>query len=134
MGINLHNKEYSMNMGYGHFYLLRMNIAKLYDKDFAKLYESVCRAFFDDTRKKYIDELNQYIADHNLEEDDIVEFLFMSDGEGKISSKTCKKLYNIVKDYNDDYMYGYTYANNSFAYFKEMLYDCATKHRKLFWR
>lgn len=132
MGINLHNKDYSMDMGYGQFYMLRMTIAKVFDKDFAVLYENVCRTIFGPTQAE-IDALNEYIANHNLD-NDIVEFLFMPDSDGKISSKTCRHLYKLVKDYNDDYRYGYIGANNSFEYFKEMLHDCATKHRKLFWR
>lgn len=132
MGICLRNKEFEMDMGYGSFFNLRCTIANLLNKDFGNNYHNLSRCI-----KKEDFEKNDEIANHFIEyyslDTDIVDFLYAPDSEGKIDYKVCKKIYDIIKDYNDDYMYGYVHANHTFEYFKNMIHDCATRRRTLYW-
>ena len=132
MGICLRNKEYSMDMGYGSFGNLRKKIALLLNKDFGENYLllSQCRTI--DDYSKNDDRANRLIKEHNLDTD-IIDFLYQPDNDGKISYKTCKKIYDVVKDYDDNCMYGYVHSNHSFSYFKDMLKNCYSKHRNLYW-
>lgn len=134
MGIALQNKEYCMDMGYGTFFQLRKKIAHLYDENFGEIYELWVNGKCDNsTINRKIEELfqNKTFTD---QDNYTLEFLFQSDCDGKISYKDCKRLLEVIGDYNDNIMYGYLYANHSFSYFKEMLKDCVTKRRNLYWR
>lgn len=132
MGICLKNKEYQMDMGYLSFGFLRQTIATVYDDILGNLYERLYSSHSAKDRDLVIDKINEYLNFTNLD-DDILEFLFSPDSEGKISYKVCRKLYKIVKSYDNNLRYGYVWANNSFSYFKEMLYNCASKRRNLYW-
>lgn len=132
MGICLRNKEYQMNMGYGSFFQLRCTIAKQLDDRFGENYANLSRCYSKEDFSKNDEISNFWIQKLSLDEE-IIDFLYQPDAGGKISSKVCRKIYNVVKDYDDDYMYGYTNANHSFKYFKEMLRDCFTKNRILRW-
>lgn len=131
MGITLHNVSYSMDMGYGQFFNLRLAVAKYLDEKFAKLYREFYRETGDNNRA--VEELNRYI-ESNFKDDCILDFLLQPDCEGNVSSKTCKRIYEVIKNYDNNYMYGYVYSNNTFTYFKNMIHDCAVKRRKLYWR
>ena len=129
MGICLRNKDYQMDMGYGAFFRLRRTIANLYNKEFGSLYNTLLNCNdYSTFESKVQTVINQY----NLDED-IIDFLFQSDCEGKINYKTCRKILNICKDYETREMFGYVYSNHSFAYFKAMLKDCVINRRNLYW-
>lgn len=133
MGICLKNKEYNMDMGYIAFGMLRQTIANLYDTQLGNLYKKLYESYSVNSREVAINNINIYLESTDLD-NDIIDFLFMSDCHGKISYKVCKKLYQIIKYYDNNIKYGYDWANNSFSYFKKMLNDCALKRRTLYWR
>lgn len=134
MGICLHTSDhkYAMDMGAGSFYSLRCVIANRLDTEFGNNYSNLTRC----TRKsdyEFHDKVaNEILARKPLNED-VVRFLYMSDSSGKIPARTCKAIYELVKDYDDNYMYGYVYANHTFKYFKEMIQYCIAHRRKLYW-
>ena len=83
-------------------------------------------------------ETNRILADDRFQEEDvdIVEFLFASDCGGEISHKTCKKIFDLIKDID----FGnkiFTYAGRSdgkdYQYFKEFLQECYSHRRKMRW-
>ena len=118
MGVNLYNKEYSMDMGYGSFLQLRNKIAELFNEEFAENYRKLPHCSTNSEYDENCEKANEIIEKYNLD-DDIIDFLYQSDCNGRVTYEACKKLYNIIKDYDDDYMYGYVHANHSFSYFKE---------------
>ena len=121
-----------MDMGYGSFRNLRVVIARLLNEEFGNNYNNIIYCHTPKDIERNDKKAEEFIRKYRLDED-IVNFLYMTDCEGKIDYKTCRKIYDLVKDYDDDKMYGYVQANNSFKYFKQMLLDCATKRRMLFW-
>lgn len=132
MGICLYNKEYEMDMGYFTFAQLRTIIAKLLNKEFGENYSLLRKCIAEKDFKENDKIANSLIAKYNLDED-VVGFLYQSDCSGKITYKTCRKIYKLIKDYDDNFMYGYVHSNHSFSYFKEMIKNCADKRRMLFW-
>ena len=107
MGLTICNKYGSIDIGYGGFFNLRKNIAGIYSKEFADLYENWCRGKIknDEGNKK----LQEFFDNGILKDDDelVLDFLFASDCKGKLDGKTCRKLYHHIKDYDDDILYGY---------------------------
>lgn len=132
MGICLYNKEYEMDMGYFTFAQLRTVIAKLLNEEFGENYSLLRRCITKKDFKENDKIANSLIAKYNLDED-VVNFLYQSDCNGKITYKTCRKIYKLIKDYDDNFMYGYVHSNHSFNYFKEMIKNCVDKRRMLFW-
>lgn len=54
---------------------------------------------------------------------DVIDFLYASDCNGKISYKTCRKIYNLIKDKRFDRK-GFRYAaymHNDYGEFKEFV-------------
>lgn len=140
MGLTIRNKNTSIDMGYGGFYNLRKNIAGIYSPSFKELYEEWTGPLFindlsDEEGNKRLAEL--YKQKILTDEDDIVlDFLFASDSEGKISVKGCKRLYAIIKDYDDDILYGYCGRKDcaKFKDFKNIVAECAKNRWVLSWR
>ena len=122
-----------MDLGNDCFNKLRQTIAIRFNKEFGEIYCAINPYL---TRKEVEDldrRADQIITEQNLDED-ILAFLFSTDSKGKISGKTCKKLYKIIEKYNNKQVYSYTHGKESFAYFKEMVLDCAKHNRTLYWR
>ena len=83
------------------------------------------------------------------EDADMIKFLFASDCEGKISYRTCKKIYDLIKDDGKEFGLGYysplpnqeniplkerkMKANSSWSEFKEILKECYSKRMNLTW-
>lgn len=70
------------------------------------------------------------------EDDDILDFLYASDCEGKAGHRTCKKIYDLIKDV-DFHGQIFTYAAYSdgkdYEYFKGFLFECYSKKRNMIW-
>lgn len=88
MGVSISatNSIYDFYMGYGGFFNLRKNIAFALDKEFGENYALLGSCF---TEEEYSE--NDRVANLILErkplDEDILEFLYASDTEGKISYK-----------------------------------------------
>ena len=134
-------------MGCAAFNRLRTRIAQIYNEDLGELYDELGNFSKMDERKKelglsyddekgYYDDYNSRLNDlvNKLELDvDILNFLYAPDCEGKASSKTCKKLYDLIKEVQSDTVYGYAHAYMTWEQFKELLWNCARKRRQLKW-
>ena len=137
MGISIGNKNREIDMGYGGFYNLRKNIAGIYSSEFKRLYEewvSPCSKMTDEEGNKQL--ITLYENDILTDEDDVVlDFLFASDAGGKVSAKGCKRLYKIIKDYDDDILYGYIGRKDCamFKDFKDIVKECAERRIILSW-
>lgn len=138
MGVSIYanNSRYSFDCGSGGFFNLRKNIALAWDKEFGEHYAKLagCNDY-----KEHDRIANQILSDKRFKDEDadIVEFLYASDIEGKISYKTCKKIYGLIKDIDFGQKI-FTYAAYSdgkdYEHFKEFLLDCSRHRRNMCWR
>ena len=129
---------YDFDMGYGGFYNLRKNIAYCVDSGFGKLYEELLHCWSRDATDEVARKTNDYIRKNpdifeNL--DDVLDFLYAPDDSGKISYKTCGKIYALIKpvDFKDKcFRYG-AQAHNDYEEFKEFLKDCYSHRKSMRW-
>lgn len=118
MGVSLYSNSKKITqeftMSYGGFFTLRSQIANAFDKEFGEHYSQLLKAScsLSGGIEAFNQKMNQILADKRFEgKDDILDFFFASDCEGAIPYKTCKKLYDIIKDV--DFQSGFQYANFS---------------------
>ena len=67
---------------------------------------------------------------------DIFDFLYESDCEGKVGPKTCRKIYDLIKDIDFEdkiFTYGAHSDGKDYEYFKEFLKECYTHRRQMRW-
>lgn len=137
MGVTIRNKNNSIDMGYAGFFNLRKTIAGIYSEQFKRLYDAWCRPFGgipDDEGNERLAKL--YEKGILSDEDDVVlDFLFAPDAGGKISAKGCKRLWQVIKDYDDKILYGYQGRPDCamFKDFKNIVEDCAKNRLVLTW-
>lgn len=138
MGICLTSRKsnYSFNMGYGGFNNLRTNIAKAWDKELGEAYSDMLMAM--SNPKEYDERINRIISDDRFkdEDEDILDFLFASDCDGKCGYKTCGKIYNLIKDIDFGkkiFTYGAYSDGKDYEYLKEFLKECYQKRRMMIW-
>lgn len=138
MGVSIYatNSTDSFEMGGGGFFNLRKNIAYALDPKLGAVYEIIpfCHSkedFADHDRR-----VNKVIADRGLEKDaDILDFLYMGDCEGSISYRTCKKIYDLIKDIDFSgkcFQYAMI-SDNDYERFKAFLSECYSHRRKMRW-
>lgn len=139
MGVSItaKNSNYSFDMGYGSFFTLRKNIALAYNKTFGENYAALLYCHTEEAFKKNDDLAERIIKTQGLTDSDIIDFLYQSDCEGKISYKTCKKIYDLIKDI--DYsgcriVYASLSEGNDYEQFKAFLKECYRYHRNMYWR
>ena len=132
------NSKYSFNGGGGGFYNLRKNIAKAFDAELGRHYETLgyCITLADyeafDTEAERI--LNQ--PRFKEEDYDVIDFFFSSDMAGSISYKTCKKIYDLIKDIdfgNQIFTYAAHSKGDDYEQFKAFLLDCYKRRAKMKW-
>lgn len=136
MGVSITatNSKYSFDAGAFGFFNLRKNIALALNEDFGKHYEKLiyCR-----TKDDYevFDRISNRMASRLKLDCDVLDFLFMSDIEGSVPPRTCKKLYNLIKDVDfgrKGFRYG-AYQHNDYEEFKLFLKECYEHRRKMRW-
>ena len=125
----------SFDGGGGGFFNLRKNIALAFDKELGEHYATLagCNDYeaFDKKTEAILSQKR-----FTKEDDDILDFLFACDCSGNISHKTCKKIYELIKDvdFGDKI---FTYAAHSdgkdYERLKEFLLECWSHRRRLRW-
>lgn len=132
MGVHIfaNNSPYSLDMAYSAFSRLRDRIATLLDEEFGSNYSRLCYSKEDYENHDKV--ANRLISEKNLDED-IVEFLYQSDCDGKISYKTCKKILDLVADAEFVTCYMGFYDASRAHDFQELLQDCYSHRRSLRW-
>lgn len=128
--INATNSTYSFNTGYISFFWFRQKIASCIDKEFGEWYAKQVT----NSNKEVVDKLDELIEANNFD-DGLMDFLFQSDCDGSVSYKTCKKIYDVIKDVdfkNEGFRYG-TYRHNDWEEFKNFLLECYSHKRKMRW-
>lgn len=138
MGVTIYanGSSRSFDMGGGGFFSLRKNICLSFDKELGEHYSLMPSCF---RNWEEYDKVTERIlsSPRFTEEDiDVIEFLFASDCGGEVGYKTCKKIYEIIKDVDFEGKI-FTYAAYSdgkdYEHFKEFLLECYKKRRKMRW-
>ena len=137
MGVSITatNSKYNFDTGAFGFFNLRKNIALALDKDFGNHYEKLIYCHTKDDYEIF-DRVSNRLAARKKLDCDILDFLFMSDIEGSISYRTCKKIYDLIKDIDfgsKGFRYG-AYQHNDYEEFKQFLQECYKYRRKMRWR
>ena len=133
------NAKCDFNMGYGGFFNLRKNIASALDEEFGNAYSLLARCVDDEDYKDNDKLTNSIIDKKHLEEEyaDVLKFLYMSDIEGKIGYKTCRKIAELLeKKLPELKTKSFRYAieaGNDYEDFVEFLKDCVKYHRNMRW-
>lgn len=141
MGVTIESKNFSIDMGYVGFNHLRTTVAKLAADDIGEHYEKLNESLFlfGDARKKFFESYDKRIKRlskiHNGEKDGILYFLYASDCEAEIPVEACKQVYEVIKDYDDDVLYGYSARKDcaKFVNFKELVKDCIDNNCSMKW-
>ena len=135
--ISANGSNRSFDCGYGGFFNLRKNIALAYDRELGEHYAKMLN-YSHAGEKEYDDKTNQILADvrFKVEDDDILDFLYASDCEGKAGHRTCKKIYDLIIDvvfHGQIFTYAAYSDGKDYEYFKEFLLDCYKHKRKMRW-
>ena len=141
MGITIESKNKEIDLGYGGFMNLRTKVAELAGEDIEEHYRNLHKApiFGEDKRKEFFKEYDKKIAEldekYNGEMNCILHFLYASDCEAEMSVEVCQKIYDIIKDYDDEYIYGYSGRPDCamFKDFKEIVKDCIDSDCSMKW-
>lgn len=137
MGLSIYgNYKNSIDLtgGYGMFNKIRDQVALAWDKEFGAHYATL---EFCDDYEEFDKKANEILSDKRFDGDDdqdIIEFLFASDCDGRINYKTCKKIYELIKDV--DYKGNLRYlvnGHNDWEDFKQLLKDCYSHRCYLNW-
>ena len=141
MGVTIESKNHSIDLGYIGFNRLRTRVANVVCEDLGKLYDSMSSDTFlmkEAERVKYWEDynisLNILIAQYKIP-NAILDFLYAPDSDYKLTYGRCKKLYNAIKDYNDDIKYGYSGRTDCvmFKDFKDLVKDGADTKSGIKW-
>lgn len=135
--ISANGSNSSFKCGYGGFFNLRKNIALAYDRELGEHYAKMLSCIAT-KGNEYDEKTNQILADVRFKEEDydILDFLYASDCEGKAGYKTCKKIYNLIKEID---FRGHTFTYRAYSdgqdyeYFKDFLLECYSKRRNMIW-
>lgn len=123
-------------MGYGGFNNLRKNIAIAWDKELGETYGDMVMCMLHP--KEYDERINRILANDRFkdEDEDILDFLFASDCNGKCGYKTCGKIYNLIKDIDFGkkiFTYRAYSDGNDYEKLKLFLKECYQKRRMMVW-
>lgn len=140
MGVTIESLNYSIDLGYGGFNNIRKRVAQLTGKEIGEHYEELDKGMFLPTseRKVFFEEYNKKISKleerHSLPHG-ILDFLYASDCGGTVSPEKCEQIYEVIKGYDDDILYGYCGRPDCamFKDFKELVKDCVDNKCDMEW-
>lgn len=126
----------SLDGGYFMFFRIRREIAYAWDAEFGEHYANLAMCHHEDEYKAFNKKTEQILKKERFKEADIdlVKFFFASDCGGKISYKTCGKIYNLIKDTTYDKALRYlAFSNNDWHDFKDLVKGCYSHRANLVW-
>lgn len=141
MGLTLRNNvktcHIELDGGYGMLLTIRKEVAKQWDKEFGEHYGTLGQYRTDDEWKIFDKRTNEILCHERFkgEDEDLVDFLFQSDCDGKIGYKTCKKIYDLLKNSKNKSCLRYAfYSKNDWEDLRELLLSCYKHRANLYWR
>jgi len=114
MGITISSKRHSCDMGYGGFNRFRNVVAEKVSKKFSEHYArtDIPEVMFlsgsnrEDFFKKYNETTEELIERKEVTEE-VANFLYQADCGGKIDRKQAKEIYSLIKECDDNILFGY---------------------------
>lgn len=131
MGMTIESKNHSIDLGGGGFMRLRTKVSELTAPDIFEHYKKLDEGLrlYGDERKAFYKSYNAKIAELDKKYEgrmsDILDFLYESDCDGIMDVPHCRSIYEIIKNYDDDILYGYAGRKDcaKFADFKKIVKD-----------
>lgn len=129
MGVTIKSKSRSIDLGGGGFRRLRTKVAELAAPDIFEHYKKLGEGMWCPNRKAFFKDYDEKIAEldkkYKGKMSDILDFLYESDCDGIMDVPHCRSIYKVIKDYDDDILYGYTGRKDcaKFADFKAIVKD-----------
>lgn len=139
MGVTITSKNHSIDMGYGGFSNLRTKIAELTNEE---IYQHYCELFQTGVLLGNTDFFKQYNAKteiidkkYEYKYNYILYFLYAPDCDATMPPDVCEKIWEVIKDYDDDILYGYTGRPDcaKFNDFKAIVKDCVDNQCDMVW-
>ncbi len=122
--------------GYSILIKIRNRVANTFDKEFGEHYKTLIKCYDAEDYKAFNAKTTKILSDDRFksEDQDIVDFLFANACDGSINYKTCKKIYELIKDDNEPVQLRYAfYSNNDWEDFKQLLKECYSHKSKMCW-
>lgn len=130
MGLEIRSKESKIKIkcGYIGFMWLRMGVATAYDKELGEHYCQPEAFLSEEGWEAYEKKKEEILNSERLKNKDksVVNFLYTSDCEGKIDYKTCGKVYELIKDIENNEI-------PNWETLKQLLKDCYSYKSNLIW-
>ncbi|MDR1300062.1 MAG: hypothetical protein LBJ84_07440 [Oscillospiraceae bacterium] len=132
----------SINMSYIGFQLLRRKVAEMHSREFEKHYSLACspqvmilKAKLSEDYFREHSRITAEMMENKQIHPKIVDFCYQSDCDGSVRYGACKVIYDIIKDYDDDVLYGYSGRPDcaKFADFKAIVKECCDTKSDLVW-
>lgn len=129
MGVTIKSKSRSIDLGGGGFRRLRTKVAELAAPDIFEHYKKLGEGMWYPNRKAFFKDYDEKIAEldkkYKGKMSDILDFLYESDCDGIMDVPHCRSIYEIIKNYDDDILYGYAGRKDcaKFADFKAIVKD-----------
>ena len=130
MGVTIKSShQHSIDLGGGGFRRLRTKIAELAAPDIFEHYKKLDEYLRSPNRKAFFEDYDAKIAEldekYKGKMSDILDFLYKSDCNAEMDADHCRSIYEIIKDYDDDILYGYAGRKDcaKFADFKKIVKD-----------
>lgn len=140
MGVTIGNNRKKIDLSYSGFNRLRAKVAHIANEELGNFYDELSKSLtlFGKEREDFIKEYDRRLekADEEFQvSEELLDFLYESDCEGKATPKQCRQIYKIIKDYNDNIIYGYAGRKDgaTFEDFKNIVQDCAKRNVQLRW-
>lgn len=141
MGVTIKSKNHKIVLSYSGFYQIRVKVAELTEPDIYEHYKKL-----NDWRYVLVSKGENFSAEYDkkiVELDEkydgkytqILEFLYTSDSHGEADAEHCKSVYEIIKEYDDDIIYGYRSGIEAvlFKNFKQLIKDGADTGTGIEW-
>lgn len=114
MGITISSENYECDMGYNGFRRFRCKVASLINAEVKDHYNNLEKAMFlfgEGERTKFFKEYDaktDKLVEYKKLSNNLANFLYQSDCEGEIDNNQAKEIYELIKDCDDNEIYGYT--------------------------
>lgn len=140
LGITLKSENFSAVLGFGGFARFRSKVAILSSNEFGKHYERLNKRTFrnGEERNAFYNEYDAKtvkLIEANAITAEIANFCYQSDCEGSIDQRQAKQIYEKIKNYDDNFCYGYAGHPDCamFSDLKRIIKDCAENGNKIEW-
>lgn len=140
MGLTIENQHSSIDLSYTGFARLRTKIAYLHSKELGKFYDELVNAIpmFGKEREIFLKDYEKRLStiDEELNVSHyLLDFLYADDYEATMSVKHCRRIWNIIKNCDEDFSIGYVGRKDCamFFDFKRIVKECRDKNIQMYW-